>query len=166
MAGVNKAILIGNLGRDPEVRYTATGTAVASFPIATTERYNDKNGQRQDRTEWHNIVCWSRLAEICKQYLKKGSSVFIEGRIQTRTWNDRDGNKRYTTEIVAATMQILGSRSGAAAEAAERPAAEPVPPDDFIEGGFKPPMGPGSGPDHTGSEPQGKGPAPEEDLPF
>jgi single-strand DNA-binding protein len=107
---VNRAFLIGRLGRDPELRYTNSGTPVASFSIATDERWVDSGGNRQTRTEWHNIVAWSKLAEICGQYLKKGKLVFIEGRIQTREWDDRDGNKRRTTEIVASNMQMLDSR--------------------------------------------------------
>jgi single-strand DNA-binding protein len=108
MSGVNKAILIGNLGADPELRHTQSGTPVATFRIATTERFTDRNGERQERTEWHNIVAWSRLGEICNQYLKKGKQVYIEGRIQTRQWEDQSGNTRYTTEIVANNMTMLG----------------------------------------------------------
>ena len=107
---VNRAILIGRLGRDPELRHTSSGTAVANFSVATDEFWNDPQGERQRRTEWHNVVVWSRLAEICNQYLTKGKLVFIEGRIQTREWDDRDGNKRRTTEIVASDMRMLGSR--------------------------------------------------------
>lgn len=114
---VNKAILVGNLGSDPEVRYTAGGNAVTTFNIATNERWTDKNtGEKQERTEWHRIVAWGRLAEICGEYLSKGRQVFIEGRIQTRSWEDRDGNKRYSTEIVASNMVMLGGTSGRAAE--------------------------------------------------
>lgn len=110
MAGVNKAILIGRLGRDPEVRYTPSGVAVANFSIATSEEWKDREtGEKQERTEWHKIVAWRRLGEICGEYLHKGSQVYIEGRLQTRAWEDRDGNKRYTTEVVAQTMQMLGS---------------------------------------------------------
>jgi len=108
MAGVNKVILIGNLGKDPELRYTPGGQPVASFSLATTERWSDKNGQRQDRTEWHNIVVWGKLAELANQYLKKGRSAYIEGRITNRSWDDRDGNKKYRTEIVANQIQFLG----------------------------------------------------------
>ena len=104
--GVNKAILIGNLGRDPEMRYTQNGTAVANFTLATTDSWTGKDGNKEERTEWHNIVAWARLAEICSQYLTKGRHVYIEGRIQTRKWEDRDGNTRYTTEVVAQNMQI------------------------------------------------------------
>lgn len=111
MAGINKAILIGRLGRDPEVRYTPDGTAVANFSIATSEEWKDKDtGEKREKTEWHRIVAFRRLGEICGEYLSKGRQVYIEGRIQTREWEDRDGNKRYTTEIVASQMQMLGSR--------------------------------------------------------
>ncbi len=108
MASVNKVILIGNLGKDPELRYTPGGSAVVNFPIATNEKWKDKDGNPQERTEWHNIVLWGRLAEIANDYLRKGSPVYIEGRLQTRNWDDRDGNKRYTTEIVGIQMQMLG----------------------------------------------------------
>src|SRR5512145_3367269 len=108
MSGVNKVILIGNLGGDPTVRYTPQGTAVANFNIATTERFNNKAGEREERTEWHRIVAWGKLAEICQQYLKKGKQVYIEGRLQTRNWEDQQGQKRSTTEIVAQNMQMLG----------------------------------------------------------
>jgi single-strand DNA-binding protein len=107
---INKAILIGNLGADPEIRYTQSGTPVASFTIATTERWKDKEGQMQEQTEWHRIVAWSRLAEICGEYLNKGSRVYIEGKIQTRKWQDQNGNDRYTTEIVAREMKMLTPR--------------------------------------------------------
>ena len=114
MASVNKVILVGNLGRDPEVRYMPNGDAVANYSIATTETWKDKNGMRQEKTEWHNIVMYRRLAEIAGEYLKKGSSVYIEGRLQTRKWQDKQGNDRYTTEIVADHMQMLGQRGGSA----------------------------------------------------
>jgi single-strand DNA-binding protein len=107
---INKAILIGNLGADPELRYTQSGTPVASFRIATTERWKDKDGNQQEQTEWHNIVAWSRLAEICGEYLNKGSRVYIEGKLQTRKWQDQNGNDRYTTEIVAREMKMLTPR--------------------------------------------------------
>jgi single-strand DNA-binding protein len=109
MAGVNKVILVGRLGADPEVRYTNTGTPVANFNIATSSSFTDKSGERTERTEWHRIVAFGKLGEICGEYLAKGKQVFIEGRLQTRDWEDRDGNKRKTTEIVANTMQMLGS---------------------------------------------------------
>lgn len=107
---VNKVILVGNLGKDPELRYTPSGTAVVTFSLATTERYKDRDGNRQEKTDWHNIVAWRQLAEICGKYLHKGKQVYIEGKIQTRSYDDRDGNKRYITEIVADQMQMLGSR--------------------------------------------------------
>ena len=110
MAGVNKAILVGNLGRDPELRQTPNGQSVVNFTLATSENWTDKSGQRQERTEWHRIVVWGRTAEMCNQYLSKGRTVYIEGRIQTREWEDKDGNKRYTTEINASTVQFIGPR--------------------------------------------------------
>ena len=112
MASVNKVILVGNLGRDPELRYTQSGQAVANFSVATTDRWNSKEGQREERTEWHRIVAWGKTAELCAQYLSKGRSVYIEGRIQSREWEDREGQKRNTTEIVAQTVQFLGGRGG------------------------------------------------------
>ncbi len=108
MAGVNKAILVGNLGADPEIRYTADGTAVATFRLATSRRWTNKDGERVEQTEWHRVVAWRRLGEICAQYLSKGKQVYVEGRIQTRSWEDKDGNKRWTTEIVAENLQMLG----------------------------------------------------------
>lgn len=110
MAGINKVILVGNLGKDPEVRYLEGGTAVANFPLATSESYKDRSGNRVDQTEWHNIVVWRGLAEVAEKYLKKGNQVYIEGKIRTRSWDDKDGNKRYTTEIVADQMTMLGGR--------------------------------------------------------
>ncbi len=107
---INKVILIGNLGADPELRYTQSGTPVATFSVATTRRWKDKEGQQQEETEWHRIVAWSRLAEICGEYLNKGSRVYIEGRLQTRKWQDQNGNDRYTTEIVAQEMKMLTPR--------------------------------------------------------
>jgi single-strand DNA-binding protein len=155
MLGVNKVILLGRLGRDPELRYTPGGQATASFTLATSERWTDKNGQRQERTEWHNIVVWAKLAELANQYLKKGSPAYIEGRITTRSWDDRDGNKKYKTEIVANTIQFLGSGGGGGAgasntmggqETAEAGGAAPEPD----------PMPAGPGP----------GAAADEELPF
>ena len=111
--GVNKVILIGNLGNDPDTRYTAGGAAVANVSLATTDSWRDKEtGEQQDRTEWHRVVFFGRLAEIVSEYLHKGSQIYVEGRIQTRKWQDKDGNDRYTTEIVANEMQMLGSRGG------------------------------------------------------
>jgi len=110
--GVNKVILIGNLGQDPELRYTGSGTAVCNFSLATTESYKDRDGNMVENTEWHRVVAWARLAEICGEYLSKGRQVYIEGQLQTRSWEDKDGNTRYTTEIKAREMQMLGSRDG------------------------------------------------------
>lgn len=111
MSSLNKAMLIGRLGQDPEVRYTQSNTAVANFSLATNERYKDRNGEFQEKTEWHRIVAWGRTAEICQEYLKKGSLVYIEGPIETREWEDKEGQKRYTTEVKALTMRMLDSRS-------------------------------------------------------
>ena len=131
MAGVNKVILIGNLGADPEIRYTPSGMAVANFNIATSEKWTTKEGQKEDRTEWHKIVTFGKLAEICGEYLAKGRPVYLEGRIQTRQWEDRDGNKRYTTEIVANQMQMLGGKGDRDTSAGAGPstAEKPPPPD-------------------------------------
>ena len=112
MASVNKVILVGNLGKDPEVRYMPNGDAVANFSIATTDTWKDKSGMRQERTEWHNISMYRRLAEIAGEYLKKGSSVYVEGRLQTRKWQDKNGQDRYTTEIICDQMQMLGGKNG------------------------------------------------------
>jgi single-strand DNA-binding protein len=137
MAGINKVILVGRLGRDPEVRYTPSGVAVANFSMATSEEWKDRDsGEKKERTEWHRIVAWRRLGEICGEYLRKGSQIYIEGKLQTRDWEDRDGNKRYTTEIVAQNMQMLDSpaREGRAQSEEERyPVEEPISiPDDDI----------------------------------
>jgi single-strand DNA-binding protein len=112
MAGVNKVIIIGRLGAEPEVKTINTGNTVATLSVATSENWNDKNGQRQERTEWHRVVVWGKLAEICGKHLHKGRQVYVEGRLQTRSWEDQQGQKRYTTEIVASTVQFLGA-SGA-----------------------------------------------------
>ena len=112
MASVNKCILVGNLGKDPEVRFTASGTAVANFSLATSETFKDKAGEKQQKTEWHNIQVWGKLAEICGEYLTKGKTIYLEGRIQTRKSQDRDGNDRYTTEIVGEKMVMLGGNKG------------------------------------------------------
>lgn len=113
--GVNKAIIVGNLGKDPEVRFTPGGQAVANFTIATNESWKDKSGAQQERTEWHRIVVWGKLAELCGEYLKKGRQAYVEGRLQTREWTDKEGKKNYTTEIVANQVQFLGGRDGAGA---------------------------------------------------
>jgi single-strand DNA-binding protein len=124
--GVNKVILIGNLGRDPELRYTPSGAAVANFTLATNESWTDKDGNTQEHTEWHRIVAWNRLAEICGEYLKKGSQIYVEGRVRTRSWEDKDGVKRYVTEVIAREIQMLGRREGGAIP-------EPPPPADVVE---------------------------------
>jgi single-strand DNA-binding protein len=133
---VNKVILVGRLGRDPETRYTSGGQAVCNFTLATDESYRDRAGERQKRTEWHRIVLWGKLAEISQQYLKKGHLVYLEGRIQTRQWDDREGNKRTTTEIVGNVMRMLTSRgeAPAAAAAAAEPEHPPAGPDDSQAG--------------------------------
>ena len=128
MPSVNKAILIGHLGRDPEVRYTESGTAVANFSIATTDRWTDAtSGEKKERTEWHRIVAWGKLAEVAGEYLAKGKPVYVEGSLQTREWTDRDGNKRYTTEVRAQRMQLLYGREGAQAVPASLAGEEPLP---------------------------------------
>ena len=140
---VNKVILVGNLGKDPEVRFTPSGRAVARFPLATSEVWNDQEGQRQERTEWHNIVVWGKQAESCGQYLAKGRQVYIEGGIRTRQYDDKDGNRRYITEIIAQRVQFLGGGRGA--DSSRGSVGEPPPP-----------VGPGSG----------GGPADDDDIPF
>ncbi len=112
MAGVNKVILLGNLGKDPEIRTLESGTKLARFPLATNEYYKGKDGETVEKTEWHNVVVWHQRAELAEKYLQKGSQVYIEGRLQTRQWDDKDGNKRYTTEIIGDVMNFVGSRPG------------------------------------------------------
>ena len=131
MASVNKVILIGNLGRDPETRYMPDGGAITNISVATTDTWKDKQGEKQEKTEWHRVAFFGRLAEIAGEYLKKGSQVYVEGRLQTRKWQDKDGNDKYTTEVVADRMQMLGSRQGMGAGAS---ASEP-PPERGGEGG-------------------------------
>ena len=116
---VNKVILIGRLGQDPELKYTPSGSSVCSFSMATTESWNDKSGQKQEKTEWHKIVVWGKLGELCKQYLAKGRQAFVEGKLQTRSWDDKDGNKRYTTEILATSVQFLGASAGQSSYSAD-----------------------------------------------
>jgi len=128
MASVNKAIVIGNLGKDPELRHTSSGQAVTELTIATNERYKDKSGEWQERTEWHRVVVWGRQAENASRYLSKGRQVYVEGRLQTREWTDRDGNKRYTTEIVAQNVQFL---SGGDRQSGGRYNDGPPPPNDY-----------------------------------
>lgn len=112
MSGVNKCIIIGRLGKDPELKYTQSGDAVAKFSVATSETWKDKNtGEKKEKTEWHNIEAWKKMAEICGEYLHKGSQVYIEGRLKTDIWEDKDGNKRYTTKIVAQSLQMLGGKN-------------------------------------------------------
>ncbi len=136
---VNKAILVGRLGKDPETRYMTNGEAVTNVSLATSENYKDKNGEKQERTEWHNLVFYRRLAEIAGEYLKKGAQIYVEGRIQTRKWQDKEGKDRYTTEIVVNEMQMLGGKSGGGgsfevvenqsqAPARSAPAAKPAAP--------------------------------------
>ena len=134
MASVNKVILIGNLGADPETRYLPSGDAVANIRVATTETWKDKGGEKQEHTEWHRIAFFGKLAEIAGEYLKKGSPVYIEGRIRTRKWQDKEGQDRYSTEIVADRMQLLGSRGGGS----ESGAREPKPVAAESGGGAKP----------------------------
>src|SRR6266850_1032409 len=159
---VNKVILVGNLGRDPETRYTGGGQAVANFSVATSETYKDKNGERQKRTEWHKIVVWGKLAEIAQQYLKKGSLIFIEGRIQSREWQDKEGQKRTSFEIVASNFRMLGGRSeGAAAASAGGGAGARSGGDDF-ESHAAP-----ADDSYGGGAPAGGGPEiSDEDIPF
>ena len=131
MAGINKVILVGNLGRDPEMRYTQNGVAVCSFSLATSETYRDRtNGEKVTQTEWHNIILWRGLAETAEKYLRKGSSVYIDGKIRTRKWEDQQGQTRYTTEIIADTMQMLDRRDSSVApsQAAAKPAVAPTQP--------------------------------------
>lgn len=138
MASVNKAIIVGNLGRDPEVRYTQSGRAVANFSVATTDTWTDQNNQRQERTEWHRIVVWGRQAENCGQYLSKGSQVYIEGDLRTRSYEDKEGMQRYTTEIYAQRVQFLSRRgSGEMGQSSDGGSGEDfgagaVPPDDDV----------------------------------
>jgi single-strand DNA-binding protein len=110
MAGINKVILVGNLGKDPELRYTPNGTAVATFPLATSSRWKDSSGEFQEKTDWHRIVAWGRQAEVCNEYLKKGSQVYVEGKIQYRSFEDKDGNKRFITEVIARLVRMLGRK--------------------------------------------------------
>lgn len=142
MASLNKVMLIGNLGRDPEIRYTPEGTAVANFSLATTEVWTDRSGTRQEKTEWHNIVAWNKLADIAKRFLVKGRPVFVEGRIRTREWDDKEGNKRRTTEIIASNLVLLGSRPQGAEAGAPGPGlSRPVSDSDSGSAGLPPDIG-------------------------
>lgn len=116
---VNKVIILGRLGQDPELKYTAGGSAVCNFSLATNESWTDRNGQKQEKTEWHRVVVWGKLAELCNQYLSKGRQAYIEGKLATRSWEDQQGQKRYTTEINAATVQFIGANTGAGAGAGQ-----------------------------------------------
>lgn len=113
---VNKVLLIGRLGNNPEIRYTPSGAAVANFSVATNESWNDKNGQKQERTEWHRVVVWGKLAQLCGEYLSKGRQCYVEGRLQTRQWQDKEGQTKYTTEVIATTIQFLGAGSERSAQ--------------------------------------------------
>src|SRR5208282_5177879 len=157
LMSVNKVILVGRLGRDPETRYTGGVQAVANFSVATDETYKDRNGERQKRTEWHKIVVWGKQAEIAQQYLKKGSLVFIEGRIQSREWQDKEGQKRTSFEIVASNFRMLGGRSEGMAAGAGASSAGASRTEDFDHAApAEEPMGPGpSGPEIS-----------DEDIPF
>ncbi len=139
MSGVNKVILLGNLGANPEMRFTQGGQAVANLRLATTERWTDKSGQKQEATEWHRVVVWGKQAEIVGQYLTKGRQIFVEGSIRTRQWQDKEGQKRYSTEIVARNIQMLGGRTEGRPDDAG--AGATVPPDDSVTADF------GGGPD-------------------
>ena len=143
--GVNKVILVGNLGADPDMRYTPSGQGVCELRIATSESWNDKNGQRQERTEWHRVVVWGKRAEVCSKYLSKGRQVYIEGRIQTRNYDDKEGHKRYITEIIANDVQFLGGGKGEGGGRRDSDAPPPAEPDNFPGGGGN--YGGGSGPD-------------------
>jgi single-strand DNA-binding protein len=153
--GVNKVILIGNLGADPEVRFTPSGQAVANFRIATSESWTDKQGQKQERTEWHRIVVWGKLGELCGEYLAKGRQCYVEGRLQTREWTDKENKKNYTTEVVATSVTFLGGRDGAGAGAGAG-----------RQGGGRSDFGPPPpGMDDMGGPPSG-GAGGDDDIPF
>src|ERR1043166_4015275 len=155
--GVNKVILVGHLGADPDMRYTPSGQGVCELRLATSESWNDKNGQRQERTEWHRIVVWGKRAEVCSKYLAKGRQVFVEGRIQTRNYDDKDGNKRYITEIIANDVQFLGGGRDGGGGRGGRADGGPPPPSDNDFGGF------GGGGRRGGG---GGGGGPDDDIPF
>ena len=158
--GVNKVILIGNLGSDPEVKYTPTGVAVANVSLATNETWNDKSGERQERTEWHRLVIWRKLAEIVGQYLKKGSKIYVEGRLETRSWDDQGGQKRYTTEVVVNDLQMLDGRGDFSDGGQGGPPPMPSMGQESSDGGGFTPQGGG------GFEPQGGPSSADDDLPF
>ena len=137
MAGINKVIIVGHLGKDPEVRYTPSGSAVANFSVATSETWKDKTtGEKKERTEWHRIVAWDKLGEICGEYLSKGRQVYVEGRLQTRSYDDKEGVKRYTTEIIATDVQFLGPKDSGGG----RPSSSGGAPPRDTGGGLGPPV--------------------------
>ena len=151
MAGINKVILVGNLGKDPEVRSTPGGQRVANFSLATSRAWTSQDGQKQEKTEWHSIVAWGKLADICERYLTKGKQIYVEGRLETRSWQDKEsGQTKYRTEVICETMQMLG-RAGA---------------DRNGEGGYEPPSRGGAPDESYAPAGGGGGPAPDDDLPF
>ena len=152
--GVNKVILVVNLGADPDMRYTTSGAGVCELRLATNESWTDKTGQKQERTEWHRIIVWGKRAEVCSKYLSKGRQIYVEGRLQTRNWDDKDGNKRYTTEIIANDVQFLGGGSGAGGS------GDGPPPEDYGNRG-----GGGGGSNGGGSGDSGGGGG-GDDIPF
>lgn len=158
MASVNKVILVGNLGRDPEVRYTPDNSAITNISVATTDTWKDKSGEKQERTEWHRVAFFGKLAEIAGEYLKKGSQVYVEGRLQTRKWQDKEGQDRYTTEIVADRMQMLGSRSGMGGGGGDSA--------DMDDRGPPPARSSGGKPAGGAQKPAGKFDDLEDDIPF
>jgi single-strand DNA-binding protein len=165
MAGVNKAILVGNLGKDPQLDYTSSGTARCRFSLATSDSYNDREGQRQERTAWHNIILWGKLAEIAGEYLAKGRSVYIEGRIDYRQWQADDGQTKYITEIVGQQMQMLGGSGGGGGR---RGGSEPPPPDEPASygGGQQSGQAPSGSQKPANGEPAKSQPPEDDDLPF
>jgi single-strand DNA-binding protein len=157
MGSVNKVILVGNLGRDAELRYTPGGAAVATLNLATTETWNDKEGQRQEKTEWHRVILWGKQAETLNQYLQKGKQIYIEGRLQTRQWDDKDGNKRYTTEIRGDRVVLLGGGGGGGRGSGGGGGG--------ARGGASD-SGSGGGSDFGGPSPEGSAPLTDDDIPF
>ena len=157
-SGVNKVILVGNLGADPDLRHTPGGATVCELRLATNESWTDKSGQRQDRTEWHRIVVWGKLAELCKKFLSKGRQAYVEGRLRTRSWDDKEGNKRYITEIVANDVQFLGGREGGGGGRGGSDGPPPAEPDYGYGGG-------GGGGGYGGGNDFGGG-GPDDDIPF
>lgn len=174
-SGVNKVILVGHLGADPELRYTQSGSGVCELRVATNESWTDRSGQRQERTEWHRVVVWGKQAENCSKFLSKGRQVYVEGRLRTRSWDDRDGNKRYTTEIIANDIQFLGGRDGGGRGG--RDDGPPPPEPDYGYGGGGGGYGGGSGGGGAGGGAGGGGyggggggdyggGGPDDDIPF